>query len=144
MTSIVVPIPRTTAGPRLAREHAARMAVAHRVPSADVTLLTSELVTNAIIHGEAPIRLVLSCTGGTLRIEVHDGAGDIESVRRQPLDHVDPHGRGLELVARIAHDWGTAAGPDGNGKVVWAECRVSAEQPHERARASGRFATAES
>ena len=39
-------------------------------------LIVSELVTNALNHGDGPIALRLSYAGGDLRVEVHDhGAG---------------------------------------------------------------------
>src|SRR5712691_1113935 len=39
-------------------------------------LIVSELVTNAIRHGDGPIQVRISYDGGDLRVEVHDdGAG---------------------------------------------------------------------
>ena len=36
-------------------------------------LVVSELVANAVCHGETPIWMRLSFAGGELRVEVHDG-----------------------------------------------------------------------
>jgi anti-sigma regulatory factor (Ser/Thr protein kinase) len=59
-------------------------------------LIVSELVTNAVCHGEGPIWMQLSFARGDLRVEVHDdGAG------RPVRKHVggdDECGRGLELL----------------------------------------------
>jgi hypothetical protein len=41
--------------------------------------------------------------------------------------HVDEDaegGRGLEIVAALADDWGVYPLPDGPGKTIWFECRV--------------------
>ena len=40
----------------------------------DASLTLSELVTNAVLHGRPPVRVDLSCTGGTLEIAVVDAA----------------------------------------------------------------------
>jgi hypothetical protein len=83
----------------------------------------SELIGNAILHGEPPIRIRLRGTDEHPRIEVSDGS------RRPPVlpaDHTrhpiddDPlitFGRGLDIVARCATAWG--ADIDDHGKVVW-------------------------
>ena len=91
-------------------------------------LLVSELVTNAVRYSEAPIGLRLSRSadhGGTLLVEVSDPLPD------PPLEResagTDEGGRGLQLVHRLAHDWGTRA--EGDGKVVWFEQRLPAGPP---------------
>ena len=70
-------LPGTRRAPGLAR----RAVVAHLrdVVSEDdlrtLTLLVSELVTNAIRHageGEAPVGLVVDAAGACIRVEVHD------------------------------------------------------------------------
>jgi anti-sigma regulatory factor (Ser/Thr protein kinase) len=80
-------------------------------------LLTSELVTNAIIHGESPVTVAVSWSGGTLRVEVHDKS------RFMPapwpvIDSADAEtGRGLLLVDTLAADWGFYRTP--GGKAVY-------------------------
>jgi anti-sigma regulatory factor (Ser/Thr protein kinase) len=39
-------------------------------------LVVSELVSNAVCHGEAPVWMRLSAAGGVLRVEVHDSGAD--------------------------------------------------------------------
>jgi anti-sigma regulatory factor (Ser/Thr protein kinase) len=85
-------------------------------------LVVSELVTNAVCHGEGPIRVRLAFDGGDLRVEVHDCGGG-RPVRRQ-AGGGDEAGRGLELVDGLIglHGGergviGDAAGP---GKTVYA------------------------
>lgn len=86
-------------------------------------LCLSELVTNAVLHGRPPIRLVLAGTRSHPRIEVHDGSP------RPPLldeasiapdeDALSTVGRGLSIVAMLSHVWGADLGTD--SKVVWFE-----------------------
>ena len=59
-------------------------------------LIVSELVTNAMVHGEGQIEVRLSCACGDLRAEVHDDGAD-RPVRQCPGTD-DERGRGLELI----------------------------------------------
>ena len=92
-----------------------------RGESADVAiLLASELLTNAVRHAGAPVRLSAGVEplGGLLRVEVHDEVVEGVSVRRASGD--DEDGRGLQLVDVLAHQWGWRAVATG-GKRVWFE-----------------------
>jgi hypothetical protein len=82
----------------------------------------SELIGNAILHGEPPVRMRMRGTHEHPRIEVRDGSRRPpqlpEAHTRHPID--DPlitFGRGLDIVARCATAWG--ADVDEDGKVVW-------------------------
>jgi signal transduction histidine kinase len=71
-------------------------------------LLVSELVTNALCHGDGPIWMQLSFTSGDLRVEVHDdGAG--RPVRRHAGGD-DECGRGLELLDGLIELYGGERG----------------------------------
>ena len=59
-------------------------------------LIVSELVTNAIVHGQGQVQVRLSCASGDLWAEVHDD-GPGRPVRRCPGAR-DESGRGLELI----------------------------------------------
>lgn len=83
----------------------------------------SELISNAILHGEPPIRMRMRGTPEHPRIEVSDGSRQPpvlpEPLSRHPVED-DPlitFGRGLDIVARCATAWG--ADIDEDGKVVW-------------------------
>jgi PAS domain S-box-containing protein len=78
-------------------------------------LLTSELVTNAVVHGRPPIQLRLRHTARHAVIEVYDGTAVLPRKLRPTPD--DEHGRGLQLVASLAERWGTR--PLAHGKSVW-------------------------
>jgi anti-sigma regulatory factor (Ser/Thr protein kinase) len=84
-----------------------------------IELLTSELVTNAVLHSGTACELRVFCAaGGMLRVEVADGS----SRRPQLRTDVDPlalNGRGLQFVEQLATRWGVERRPP--GKVVWFE-----------------------
>ncbi|MFG3035947.1 ATP-binding protein [Streptomyces sp. NPDC048330] len=86
----------------------------------DMRLCTSELVTNAVLHGVPVGRLVLvrvESLDAELRIEVHD-SGENRPTQRVPEESaVD--GRGLLIVAATADSWGVKE-RTGPGKCVWA------------------------
>lgn len=80
----------------------------------------SELVTNALIHADAPITVGVRGTAESIRVEVSDGSRTIPVVAEEDL--VDPwatFGRGLAIVARCSRAWGAALEPA--GKTVWFE-----------------------
>ncbi|MET8571259.1 ATP-binding protein [Streptomyces sp. NPDC004783] len=74
----------------------------------DCVLLISELVTNAIVHGESDepwvVHLEWFREGTSLRVEVHN-AGLPANVRLRHPDPDDVHGRGLPLVDSVADSW---------------------------------------
>ena len=86
----------------------------------DVLLLTSELVTNAILHGRSEVRIEVACVDFHVRVTVHD-----ENSRRPVMVTEDPDaldGRGLALVAAMSSAWGVDEEPA--GKAVWFELPV--------------------
>ncbi|WP_285566465.1 SpoIIE family protein phosphatase [Streptomyces sp. RTGN2] len=89
-------------------------------------LIVSELVTNAIRYGSPPIRLRLLHDDDTLICEVADGSSTAPHVRQAAT--TDEGGRGLFIIARLAHRWGTRY--TARGKVIWAEQSLGTEVPH--------------
>ena len=83
---------------------------------APVQSIVSELVTNAIRHGNGPSRLRL-IQHRVLTCEVSDS--NTGQPRPRHLRPLDEHGRGLCLVAGLSRRWGSRSAAD--GKVVWAE-----------------------
>ncbi|BBC38943.1 PAS/PAC sensor protein [Streptomyces graminofaciens] len=79
-------------------------------------LVVSELVTNAIRYGGAPIQLRL-IRDRTLICEVSDASSTSPHLRRART--YDEGGRGLLLVAQLTDRWGSR--PSGEGKTIWAE-----------------------
>ncbi len=82
----------------------------------DVTLVVSEMVTNAVRHAGPPVALELHAENGRVLIAVHDGSPDPPELRPAPSDAEG--GRGLLLVDLICEEHGVR--PDPPGKTVWA------------------------
>jgi len=79
-------------------------------------LLTSELVTNAIMHGpNQTVTLVITCDCDELRVDVHDTSRSAPTPVDAPVDA--EAGRGLMLVATLSTDWGFYRTPA--GKAVY-------------------------
>lgn len=82
----------------------------------DVTLVVSEMVTNAVRHASPPVALEIQAEGGRVHIAVRDGSPDAPQPRAAPTDAEG--GRGLLLVDLLCEDHGVQADPP--GKTVWA------------------------
>nr|WP_274389106.1 SpoIIE family protein phosphatase [Streptomyces taklimakanensis] len=79
-------------------------------------LIISELVTNAVRHAGGPVGLRL-IKDHRLVCEVSDPSQSQPYMRRARLS--DEGGRGLFLVAQLAHRWGSRYTP--GGKTIWTE-----------------------
>ncbi|MFE9422394.1 SpoIIE family protein phosphatase [Kitasatospora sp. NPDC006697] len=79
-------------------------------------LLVSELVTNAVRVARDYVQLQLIRVDKLL-VEVSDDNHNLPSL--EPAESMDEHGRGLNLVSKLAERWGTAR--KAVGKVVWFE-----------------------
>ncbi|MFI9274084.1 SpoIIE family protein phosphatase [Kitasatospora sp. NPDC052896] len=95
-------------------------------------LVLSELVTNAIRYGSAPVRVRL-LRDRSLICEVSDGSNISPHLKYAAT--MDEGGRGLFLVSQLTRRWGTRYSPQ--GKIIWAEqpfpasVRALAEQRRE-------------
>ena len=90
---------------------------AHEDELLDVaTLLTSELVTNGIVHAHTELRVVAEVTDHFVRVEVTDGNPSLPA--RRDYDASAMTGRGMEMVELLAHEFG-AEPLDSDGKRVW-------------------------
>jgi anti-sigma regulatory factor (Ser/Thr protein kinase) len=81
----------------------------------DAVLLVSEVVTNAVKYGKAPVRLCIDCGPSGIVVAVEDGNPALPRARR--TDHRRHSGRGLVLLQRLATDWGVRL--TDRGKQVW-------------------------
>ncbi|WP_327242651.1 SpoIIE family protein phosphatase [Streptomyces sp. NBC_01320] len=79
-------------------------------------LILSELITNAIRHASAPVRVRL-LRDRNLICEVSDGSSTSPHLRYAAT--MDEGGRGLFLVSQITEHWGTRYTHE--GKVIWAQ-----------------------
>ncbi len=82
-------------------------------------LLTSEAVTNALLHAGPRASVAITAGPSGVLVEIADDAPGSVPVR--PRDqHPDlraPGGRGLFILSELATDWGSYE--QGRGKVVW-------------------------
>jgi PAS domain S-box-containing protein len=86
-------------------------------------LLTSELVTNALLYTEGPISVRLQ-RDRTLLCEVCDGSEIAPRLRTATQD--DDGGRGLQLVKELSNRWGTRRTT--TGKTVWFELALNSHR----------------
>ena len=84
----------------------------------NVQLLVSELVTNALFHGQPPVLLRLIQQDHTVRVEVEDTGHALPVEMASSGESMT--GRGLALVSTLSSGWGVQRTAKG-GKVVWAQ-----------------------
>jgi anti-sigma regulatory factor (Ser/Thr protein kinase) len=83
-----------------------------------VELLTSEVVTNAILHGQSGPQLAVTVEGSVVRVAVQDRSPALPVRRLTHLDDVS--GRGVVIVEELATAWGVERERNGS-KRVWFE-----------------------
>jgi anti-sigma regulatory factor (Ser/Thr protein kinase) len=78
-------------------------------------LLTSEVLTNSLLHARTQIVLTVERTGPTtVSISVHDGSRLVPRRRTHARDATT--GRGLELLDQLSQSWRVQ--PDDTGKTI--------------------------
>ncbi|MFI1395085.1 ATP-binding protein [Streptomyces sp. NPDC020681] len=103
--------------------------------AADAALITSELVTNAVLYGRTETVTVHLAKCGTvtepqLLIAVTDQSPAAVPAPCSPAT-AEEHGRGLLILQCVASCWGVVTRPRG-GKLVWATLAVkSPDHGHE-------------
>lgn len=101
-----------SAARRFVAEHADGVAPDAR---ATLALLTSELVTNGVLHARTP--LVVGVTRGSSRLLVTVADDSDVTPQQPPADDNRPSGRGLLLVDAMSAEWGVHR--HGGAKTVW-------------------------
>ena len=82
-----------------------------------VTLLVSELATNAIVHADTDFVVRVEWTKRQVCVEVSDTGAGIPALRHsRPYD---TSGRGLPIVDALSDSWGVRPSAAGRGKTVW-------------------------
>jgi len=91
----------------------------------DAALVISELLSNALRHGEplpgSSLRVAWHLEADSVRVSVSDGGGPTRPELGEPT-HSTTGGRGLRIVQRLSRCWGTRS--DHEGTTVWAEVQV--------------------
>ncbi len=112
--------------PTVSAPRAARAFVGAHLPddlpaeSAETLLvLTSELVTNAVLHARTPLVVGVTVAERVVMVTTADDDPEMPVVSEQPA--VSDGGRGVWLVAQLADDWGAL--PRVDGKTVWCSVR---------------------
>lgn len=95
----------------------------------DAELMTSEVVTNAVVHARPPIHIQARVMGARLVVVVTDSGG------RLPQESRADHGRGLAIVASLAERCG--AWVDGSGGTAWFWLPTGAESAPPSCQPSG-------
>ena len=114
-------LPRDASAPSGGRDAVRSLLGAH-VPlsfMSDAVLVTSELVTNALIHAHGALEVLAQFDRqrGLLRVEVCDSSSDVPRPRKPVPNQVG--GVGLRVVAAVSSAWGCAFNE--SGKTVWFE-----------------------
>lgn len=78
-------------------------------------LLTSELVTNAVLHARTEMTVSIQDSDNGVRISVTDSSPVPPSLRRHSVTATT--GRGLRLLNQLAREW--SVDENDGGKTVW-------------------------
>ena len=91
----------------------------YAVCMATLTLLTSELVTNAVLHARGPIEFEVTIDDDVIELRVTDQTTEQPKITFANGEHVG--GAGLRIVDRLARYWGVEQRADGDRIVGCAE-----------------------
>jgi anti-sigma regulatory factor (Ser/Thr protein kinase) len=114
-------LPADLGSTALAREFVRVHLVRHGFPDLveDLSLVTSELATNAILHAHTTFSVTLQGTKESVLLTVRDGSAVVPVVLVAEAINMGTGGRGLAIVAELSDRWGTTSNTDG-GKSMWA------------------------
>jgi anti-sigma regulatory factor (Ser/Thr protein kinase) len=83
----------------------------------DITLVASELTTNAVTHAGTPFTVTITAFADAVVLTVSDGSAS--PPRRLDALTEDDAGRGVAIVDVVSRDWGVVVDATA-GKSVWA------------------------
>jgi anti-sigma regulatory factor (Ser/Thr protein kinase) len=117
-TRATIELPEGPEAPSIAREFIAATACPGQSEALlqNAVLLTSEAITNAVVHGAPPVILAVDCSATALEVRIRDASPRHPRVRDpKPLEG---GGRGVRLIDVLADCWGVED-IRGDGKEVW-------------------------
>ena len=121
-------LPCTSTAPMLARSLVALVNEDWELPDdlyEGTMAVTTELVSNAVLHARTSCELYLACDARNMHLAVQDHLPGAETLpRRRTHDH---HGYGLLIVEALSRNWGVT--PNKSGKTVWALLDATGERP---------------
>ena len=95
-------------------------------------LLTSELVTNSILHSRSgdggKVTVVVIDLGTSARVEVIDDGSDQTPRTHSGQAHLADDGRGLRIVEAVASSWGATG--DDHGTTTWFQLDAEPHPEH--------------
>lgn len=125
MTSVTLDLPADPRSPGLARGFVAETLRSWGLVSVlnDAKLLTSELVTNGVLHARTSLVLTVARDDerGVVRVSVRDESAAVP--RRRTYSPLASTGRGLNMIGAASKAHGVETSDA--GKVVWFEIEVS-------------------
>lgn len=96
----------------------------------DAELLTSELVSNALVHAGTPIEVTVTLGAHGVVVTVTDGSDQVPVARH--YGNPASTGRGVQLLEELSDEWGVIATE--HGKTVWFRIGEEPEATADRAR----------
>jgi anti-sigma regulatory factor (Ser/Thr protein kinase) len=90
--------------------------------AAQLELAASELVTNALLHGEGGIDVTVELHGDRVRLAVEDEGFGADPIRCREPTSTGSGGWGLRLVDGLSDSWGAHRVP--GHTLVWMERRL--------------------
>ena len=113
---------RATSSPRAARLFASEVLTrwGREEFLTDAAFVVAEFTANAVMHARSDFTVEISRRADVVRVAVADSSS-VWPVPRAAAP-TELTGRGLAMIATLAHRWGTES--RGIGKVVWAELAI--------------------
>jgi anti-sigma regulatory factor (Ser/Thr protein kinase) len=94
----------------------------------DVLLLTSELVTNVVLHARTGVHIGVSRDPQTVVVVVGDGTEEPPAACAEiSPEAMTAIGRGMAVIAATAEDFGWRRVPGRPGKVIWFSVAIRTE-----------------
>ena len=96
----------------------------------DCALLTSELVSNVILHARTRLHLGISRDASNVLVVVQDFSDRTTAQRAEDApDGLASSGRGMAIVSGLADDFGWKRLPDEIGKIMWFAIGITERHP---------------